>query len=163
MADSNEDFVLPSGITYQQIEKNLESAIKLVSEDIGVVLRNELIRTLESKAIIAYLDKGIINYLVAAGALALAGRDIEEESVSRLLNSVGISIDYNMMSLFLSLHFRNHIVYVAAAYLLLILRKELSLENLTKVIRSMDIHPEASTANDVIKIVMERQAALFQH
>ncbi len=98
----------------------------------------ELKRGLEDTNVMAHLQDGILNYIAASGMVAFAGRDIDDESVGRLLSSIDIAPDPTMLQILHTLHYKTYSIYVNSFYFMMTLGMEPTLDGILNIARAME-------------------------
>jgi hypothetical protein len=94
------------------------------------------------------LDKFV--YICALSTLALCGMDMDKENVIKLLISVDIIPDENLVDKFAGFKLKNYLIYVHALYFMIDSGTEPTTEGLVRIVRNLDVYPDAKLANIVI-------------
>ncbi len=117
--------------------------------NVNMALR-ELDRVIENEAISAYSEGDLLPYIAAVFTLAFVGKDVDGESVRKLVSAAGIVPDVEIIGKILRMHIKNSIPYAAAIYFLVSIGIEPNVDALIQMVGSMDIHPDASMAGYAI-------------
>ncbi len=137
------------------LEIQISEVIRIGTGASSMLVIKELKRAVESPDAFKYIDKGVVNYIVAAGTLAYAGRDVYADGIAKLLLAIDIKPDPEILDAVHMLHFKNHLVYINAVYFLTLVGKEPTIDNVLEVIRAMDVQPDAMIAGYVIEYCKE--------
>jgi ribosomal protein L12E/L44/L45/RPP1/RPP2 len=124
----------------------IADVVRKVGMATSYLLEAELRRALLDPRIKQVMNKGIVPYLAAAGMLAYAGKDIDRWGIAKLVKSIGIDPEPELLDAMTAVRFRNHIVYLISIYFLIAAGKEPNVENLIKVVRAMYIDPDSTLA-----------------
>lgn len=133
----------------------LISSIKIGLGASVIMVMRELKRALENESIVKYMDRGVVNYIAAVGALAFTGRDIYTDGIVSLLEAIDIVPDTDILNTLRVLHLKNHLVYINAFFFLTFIGKEPTIDGIIDVVKAMDIAPDAVTAGYVIEYIKE--------
>ena len=82
-----------------------------MSMALGVLMQRPEIRK--------HIDGGVMPYLYAAGLLSFAGREITDESLSKLLKVIGVKPDRKLLDIIMESGVKSHLVYIYSFYFLL--------------------------------------------
>lgn len=141
----------PLAKSVSEENKFVEKMVKEGTYASAILVINELKRALENPLTQRYLGSGIVKYIAAVGALAFAGKDIDSDGIALLLRAVGTIPEQSLLEGVSQLRFKNHILYINAAFYIHLLGNELTIEALLKVIRAMEAPPDANLGNYVVR------------
>ncbi len=126
---------------------------KLISEDISRVMENA--NVLEKVVIRIFgnmVQHAALPYISCSIMLALNGIEVNRKTVTRVLESLGINPSENMLKMVDSLKFKSTIAYSPALYYLRVCDKEVTIDNILKVVKAMGAEPDESIARHTIDL-----------
>ncbi len=145
----------PESLNQKSMRERLELVVKEGSQAKVILLLREIKRTLETRQVFLNLNKGIINYLYAVGALAYACREISAERAERLLVSLKIAPASQMLEALRSMNYRNYNIYLNIIYMLAAVGMEQTIENVSKMMYAMGFIPDPEIAGFTIEYYKE--------
>ncbi len=119
------------------------------------MLTLEILRAMYTPDVMQYLDKGIIGYIAAAGALAFSAKEITPEGVIALVRAAGQEPKQEYLKALSELKYENELVYVNAVYFVKANGKEPTITLVAEVVRAMGIPPDHRIAGYVIEYSKE--------
>ena len=127
----------------------------LLSTLLGVELTNAINKASFTDKILMKIAKkqaeeASTPYISAAIFLVFAGKKSNKELMSQLLEAAGIQPQEKLLNFALSLDFKNTLAYVPALYFLEVMKRDLTIENLIKVVSAMDVSADRSEAENII-------------
>ena len=107
---------------------------------------------MESPEIKSNIGKGIVNYVLAAGLLSFAGREIDKKNLTAVVASMGITPDSKMADSLLLTGAKSHLVYLYAYYFLLAGKVPVSEEKMIDVIAALGLKPDRDRAKRMFEL-----------
>ncbi len=143
----------PDGIdedTYRAASiATLKAIINTLATSSAEFIVAELQRLLGEETVMKHLS-AIMPYLYAAGFLSYAGREINAESVTKVLKGAGIEADPEIVDLLFKANVKSHLIYIYSYYFLVALGKLGTASEIADVVRSLGLEAEESRIGDVI-------------
>jgi ribosomal protein L12E/L44/L45/RPP1/RPP2 len=139
----------------KSVRERMELVVKEGSHAKVLLMLRELKRTLETPALISSINRGILNYIYATGALAFACKDINGEAISRLLLALRIEPEEEMIEIIRTMHYKGYSIYLNVDYFMLAVGLEPTIESLISLLRAMDHNPDATVAGYTIEYFKE--------
>lgn len=157
--DSSTNTVSGIGLAESLGQKSMKETLELVVKEgshakVLLVLR-ELQRTLEAKEVHSGINKGILDYIYAVGALAFACKDINVEDVSALLLALRIEPEHQMLEAIRAMHYKNYNIHMNVLYFLTAVGVEPTIEKVVEILRAMEFSPDATLAGYTIEYFKE--------
>ncbi len=143
------------GTTAAEIKEITAKAIRTGMGTCANMVTMEILRATYNPMVMAYLDRGIIGYLGAAGALAFSGKDITGEGIVNLLRAAGIDPNDQYLNAVSRLNYKNELVYVNGIYFSRANGVEPTIDKLVEVIRSLGVEPDHRIAGYVLEYSKE--------
>jgi ribosomal protein L12E/L44/L45/RPP1/RPP2 len=149
----------PSAAKIQEWKNLLTNTITnislLLSTLLGVELTNAINKASFTDKILMKIAKkqaeeASTPYISAAIFLVFAGKKSNKELMSQLLEAAGIQPQEKLLNFALSLDFKNTLAYVPALYFLEVMKRDLTIENLIRVVSAMDVSADRSEAENII-------------
>ncbi len=138
--------------------KGLIAILEAISATSTQIIVQGLSDTLDSKDVKGALNSGILPYLYAAGLLSYAGRDIDKKSVSKVVASLGLKPQNDLIDIVLRTGVKGHLIYVYAFYFLIATGRQTTKENIKKVVEALGVKPDSEDIDYVLKYVAEYHA-----
>ncbi len=110
----------------------------------------ELRSGLENADVVSHLNGGIINYIITAGVLIFACKDVDEDSVKGLLSAINMTPNPTLLQIVRSLHYRTYSIYINAFYFMMAIGMEPTLEGCMDIARAMEANPDLLMAQYAI-------------
>lgn len=121
----------------------------------AILLLRELDRTLSTPAVIKNLNRGVLNYIYAAGALAFACRDADVGSISNLLFSVHIQPQQDMLGIIDAMRYKSYMAHMNILYFMMAMGVEPTTEDVVAMLRAMDFKPDIESTGYTIEYFKE--------
>lgn len=128
----------------------LEGEIRDLGGALSSVLIMELNRALAEGNVTLTEHTELLPYITSSGMLAVAGLDIDRDGIRKIMESLDMETDEDLLNMTAKFRYRNHLVYVCAKYFLMSIGREGNLAELLTVMRALGIHPDAKVAQFVI-------------
>ncbi len=134
--------------------QTLVRAIESTSEVTTNLIISEFGRGMTDKSILENIkiSRNMALYIIAAGTLAFAGRNIDTPSIKGLLEAIDVRVNEEYMRSLFSLHYKNHIIYLIGIYFLVAVGRKPEVQSLLDVIRAMYINPDYTVAKYAIEL-----------
>ena len=141
--------------------QTLARAIESTSEVTTKLIISEFERGMTDKNILdnIRINRNMALYIIAAGTLAFAGRDIDTPSIKGLLEAIDVRVNEEYMRSLFSLHYKNHIIYLIGIYFLVAVGRKPEVQSLLDVIRAMYINPDYTVARYAIDLYNKMSTA----
>ena len=120
-------------------DKYISAALKLLMED---------------PKIKPLVGEGIMPYIYAAGLLSFSGREITDDSVSRLLKAIGVKPDRRCLDAIMESGVRSHLVYVYSFYFLLASNVDPNEERIMDIVSALGLKPDRERAREMREVCM---------
>ena len=130
----------------------LQSIVSAVSSSSYKYILSTFKRLVESPEIKPNIGKGIINYVLAAGLLSFAGREIDKKSLTNVVESLGVAPDSKMADSLLTTGIKSHLVYLYAYYFLLAGRIPVSEQKMMDVVMALGLKPDKDRAKRMFEL-----------
>ena len=138
-----------SGALPPEIKEMASSAAAMISK----MLIMELDRTSEAADIEEKIKAGFLPYIVASGVMFFLGKgkQINEESVGRVISALGLPADQAMQDYIATLNYGNlDISYVTILYFIKSSGRPISAVSMSSVARAMGIEPDDSLIDFIL-------------
>lgn len=153
-SDDNIAEMLKPTSAYREVKYTaLKAILKAVSSSSLQIVLDQFERAMENSEIRANFQNGIVPYLYVAAFLSFAGREIDSENMTSLLNAVGIAPDQKLIDIMIGSGVESHLIYVYAFYLLLATGRETSETNVMNIVRTLGLEPDAVRVSYVLNLV----------
>lgn len=161
-ADSAPHEVEAHGSAEELAISSLSNFLRTAISAVGVFILIELKRGLERPEIAKNLDRGIIKYIAAAGALAYSGKEVYTDDIAKLLTVIDTVPEDDMLELVGNIHYKNKIIYLNAGFFILLSGKDkLNVQTLIGGVRVFGMHPDATIASEMIKFIEDYMALKY--
>lgn len=135
------------GVAYSSLMAII-NAVTTTSQEVFI---QELGKIMSDKNSVEFLNKHGMPYLYAAGLLSFAGRDINIENMSKVMNAIGAKPDF--LDMFLVSKIKSHLIYVYAFYYLLANGRETFEEGVAKVVEALGVKVDAATLKESLDYI----------
>ncbi len=126
--------------------------INEISQSDVKLVKSEMMRTIKEKGIYAFLKKGFTPYAAAAVILAFSGKEVDRDSVIKLVNALSMEPNEELLKDLESLNYKNHLLYINALYLFLAVGSEPTEDGILRVVEAMGAKPDKDRASDIMRI-----------
>ncbi|MDE1845992.1 MAG: hypothetical protein KGH53_01785 [Candidatus Micrarchaeota archaeon] len=134
----------------------LSATVEMVSRITTALLLSELKRSLGDENIKAHIHDGISSYLYVAGFLSLTGREISRENMINCLQLLKIKPKDELLDAIFKANIKSHLVYVYAYYFLLSVGREITVEDLVQVLKTIGVPEDKVSAAEAIAFLNEQ-------
>jgi ribosomal protein L12E/L44/L45/RPP1/RPP2 len=131
-------------------DSNKDIIKEMAKTDSDLVIQ-EMQRTIDMLGVDAFVEGKFLPYAAACVILAFSGRELNSRNIERLVKSMSVEPDKQMLGLIDTLHYKNHLVYINALYLILVLGRDPTEKLVAQVAAAMDMKPDP----EAVKYVME--------
>lgn len=131
---------------------SFKAIIAALSQSKNAFLANEFERLLASEKVRPHARE-VMPYIYAGAMLSLTGREINVESISKLLSAIGMDVDKGLVKTLYAAKLRSHVPYINAYYFLLAVGKLGTEEEIMRVIEALGMKPDTSRVEDVISFL----------
>lgn len=102
----------------------------------------------------------IIPCIYAGALLSLSGREINNETLTAVVSSVGITINTEGASMVSKAWGKSHLLYIYAYYFIVAFgRKNVTKEDMLEVVRSLGTDTDEETAKEALAFIKARERA----
>ena len=116
------------------------------------VLMGEFDRTIKELGAASFASKGMLPYTISAALLANSGKKIDRDGVVKLLRSVYIEPDPDLLKDLESIGYTNYILYLHILYYLLVIGKEPDANLMERVGKALGMKPDSVAIEYVLKM-----------
>ena len=131
----------------------LEAILKDISLTSSKMIMHSLSGVLRDRAVVDLLKHGVMSYIYAAGFLSFAGREINEESLSNAVHSLGMVPNKKVIRLFLESRVKSHLVYIYSFYFLLANGERATKQRIAHVAESLGMKADHAAIDQVIEFL----------
>lgn len=135
-----------------QVFKRIEEVIYSLFGELTDVVMKESKRLIHDKHLSQFTESDLLPFIAAIGLLGFSGVDPTSDGIEKVIYSVGISKNEELLKLTGELHVRNHIAYLIALFFLLAVGIEPSVERLLKIIKVLGVTPDVIVADYVVAL-----------
>lgn len=132
-------------------------ALKAIINSVAISSQNamliELKNVLGDKEITENVEKGVMQYLYAAGFLGFAGREITKDSLGKTLSAIGVSPDEKLLDIVIRSGIKNHLVYIYAYYFLVANGKDPNAQSIGKVVEAIGMPAEGERIKEALSFI----------
>lgn len=131
----------------------LQAIISAVSSSSSEYILSSFRKLLADQNIAANVGTGILDYMLAAGLLSFAGREIDRKSLSRVVKAVGITPDPKMVDILITTGIKSHLIYLYAYYFLVAGRTPVSEQKMMDVVDALGLKPDRDRAAKMLALL----------
>ena len=132
---------------------SIRAIMKAITSVSYKIMTSELSKVMRSRRVRDKIKEGIMPYLYATAFLVSAGREIDNDNLTKVLGSIGVKSDEEKMRVLAQIHVRNHSGIRLCVLLPLSNAKETSDANIRRVVESMGVKFDKQTFDEVLTFI----------